>query len=106
MPNWNDLLDEIKASGSTLDIIRRKYLEKLNNLTGRNVIIYYSGWLQKYNLLVPGLIDIGFMLNDGDKIGFMTTTNKLGWEYYLAIVLSIVGVGAIVMLVLHYFGII
>ena len=91
MPNWNDLLDEIKASGSTLDIIRRKYMKKLNTLTGRNVIIYYSGWLQKYNLLVPGLIDMGFMLNDGDKIGFMTTTNKLDRSKGLDLILHTPG---------------
>jgi hypothetical protein len=45
MPDWNEILNEIKASGSTLDIIRRKYLKKLSELTKRNVIIYYSGWL-------------------------------------------------------------
>ena len=91
MPNWNDLLDEIKAEGSTLDIIRRKYLKKLNVLTGRNIIIYYSGWLQKYSLLIPGLIDIGFMLNDGDKIGFMTTTNKLDRSKGLDLILHTPG---------------
>lgn len=50
MANWNEILNEIQASGSTHDIIRRRYLAKLHEVTGRNVIIYYSGWLQK-----PGL---------------------------------------------------
>ena len=68
MPNWNELLDEIKASGSTYDIIRREYLRQLHELTGRNVIIYYSGWLQKPNL--DGI-------NDSDKIGFMSTIQGL-----------------------------
>lgn len=70
MPNWNDLLDEIKAAGSTHDLIRRKYLKQLREITGRNVIIYYSGWLQK-----PGLGGTG--IDDGDKVGFMTTIHGL-----------------------------
>jgi ATP-dependent protease ClpP protease subunit len=64
MANWNEILNEINTSGSTHDIIRRKYLAKLHDVTGRNVIIYYSGWLQK-----PGLQ--GIELNDADKNGFM-----------------------------------
>ena len=70
MPDWNQILNEIKASGSTYDIIRRSYLEKLHNKTGRNIIIYYSGWLQKKN--VPGL-----EVNDADKNGFMTVIHQL-----------------------------
>jgi len=70
VPNWNDLLDEIKAAGSTHDLIRRKYLKQLHEITGRNVIIYYSGWLQK-----PGLGGAG--IDDGDKVGFMTTIHGL-----------------------------
>jgi len=64
MPNWKEILDEIQATGSTHDFIRRKYLENLCSVTGRNVIIYYSGWLQKPNL--PGI-----EVNDADKNGFM-----------------------------------
>ncbi len=70
MPNWNEILDEIRKHGSTFDLIRRKYLAKLQRLTGRNVICYYSGWLQK-----PGLM--GAMIDDNDKNGLMTTINKL-----------------------------
>jgi len=55
MPNWRALLDEVKAAGSTYDVIRRKYLAKLNELTNRNVIVYYSGWLQKGELQRQGL---------------------------------------------------
>lgn len=70
MPDWNELLDEIKQFGSTHDIIRRKYLKKLHDLTGRNVIIYYSGWLQR-----PSVTGLG--IDDGDKNGFMTTIHRL-----------------------------
>ena len=53
MPDWNDILDEISTSNrkDALDFIRRKYLQQLYNMTGRNVISYYSGWLQKSGLI-------------------------------------------------------
>lgn len=55
MPNWNDVLKEIDKTGmeaqtklgQAIDFTRRKYLKKLHNGTGRNVIAYYSSWLQK-----------------------------------------------------------
>jgi len=72
MPDWNDLLDEIRTTGSTYDMIRRKYLKQLHELTGRNVIAYYSGWLQK-----PRLATVGIGIDDNDKIGFMTTLHGL-----------------------------
>lgn len=84
MPNWNDLLDEIRTTGSTHDYIRRKYLRRLHEVTGRNVIIYYSGWLQK-----PGIPRAG--INDEDKIGFMTTINGLDRSKGLDLVLHTPG---------------
>jgi len=84
MPNWNQLLDETKAMGSPHDVLRRKYLKDLSNLTGRNVIIYYSGWLQKPN--TPGL-----GINDEDKNGFMTTINKLDRSKGLDLILHTPG---------------
>jgi hypothetical protein len=47
MPNWNEILDELKEAGSAQDIIRRRYLKRLHEVSERNVILYYSGWLQK-----------------------------------------------------------
>lgn len=70
MPNLNELLNLIRTTGSTYDIVRRNMLGQLNKVTNRNVIIYYSGWLQKSN--GPGI-----SLNDDDKNGFMTVINKL-----------------------------
>lgn len=70
MPNWNDVLLELGKAGSTHDIVRRKYLQQLFDLTGRNVIIYYSGWLQKPKL-------DGCEVNDADKNGFMTVIHGL-----------------------------
>jgi len=84
MANWNQILDEINKEGSTHDIIRRKYLLKLHKLTGRNVIAYYSGWLQK-----PSSSEI--IINDNDKNGFMTTINKLNREKGLDLILHTPG---------------
>lgn len=70
MPDWNEILNEITEAGSTHDVIRRRYLKELHKLTGRNVIIYYSGWLQKRNLE-------GVEVNDADKNGFMTVIHEL-----------------------------
>lgn len=70
MGNWNDLADEIRDVGSPYDIIRRKYLLKLHEVTGRNVIAYYSGWLQR-----PGIPHLS--INDADKNGFMTAIHGL-----------------------------
>jgi len=72
LPDWNDILNEIsdKAKSSPFDVIRRDYLKRLHNKTKRNVIIYYSGWLQK-----PGLA--GTEVNDADKNGFMNAIHGL-----------------------------
>lgn len=70
MPNWHDINDEIRTAGSTHDVIRRKYLSILNQKTGRNVIVYYSGWLQKPEIRISHV-------NDADKNGFMTVIHNL-----------------------------
>ena len=74
MPNWKNILDEVNAAGSTYDGIRRKYIKKLSKITGRNVIVYYSGWLQKPQLATKGL---DFGINDGDKEAFMSVIHRL-----------------------------
>ena len=72
MPNWHDINDEIKRTGSTHDVIRRQYLDRLCQETKRNVIIYYSGWLQK-----PDFSRHQLSLNDADKEGFMAVIHRL-----------------------------
>ena len=52
MPIWSEILQELKqttAGGAApdFDSVRRKYLANLNRHTGRNVVLYASGWLQK-----------------------------------------------------------
>jgi len=84
MPNWNELLNNLKALGSTNDVLRRKYVKELSEKTKRNTIIYYSGWLQK-----PG-IPFG-LINDDDKNGFMATINKLDRSLGLDLILHTPG---------------
>jgi len=84
MPNWKEILNEITAAGSTHDVIRRKYLEKLHEVTERNVIIYYSGWLQK-----PGLP--GTEVNDNDKNGLMNTIHNMDTSKGLDLILHTPG---------------
>jgi ATP-dependent protease ClpP protease subunit len=85
MPDWKDLLDEIREAGSTYDIVRRKYLKKLHELTGRNVIVYYSGWLQKSQF------SFDFAINDNDKIGFMNAIHGLDPKLGLDLILHTPG---------------
>src|SRR3546814_450076 len=68
MPNWNDVLKELQGNTrSPHDDYRRTYLQKLTEITGRNALVYYSGWLQK-----PNVQGGDFAINDADKTGFMT----------------------------------
>ena len=58
----------------------------LHEVTDRNVIAYYSGWLQKFGL--PGQI---FSLNDADKNGFMSAIHRLDRSKGLDLVLHTPG---------------
>lgn len=79
MPNWNDLIIELNDiitankdpnPGPAYDTLRSKYLKKLSELTGRNVIAYYSGFLKDNNY---ENLDI----NDNDMTGFMVVSEDL-----------------------------
>ncbi len=76
MPGWQEIGEEIDKYGklhpgqNPIDPIRRKYIKKLSEKTNRNVICYYSGWLQK-----PG--NEAVIINDKDKHSFMVTVHKL-----------------------------
>lgn len=84
MPSWGEILSEISRAGSTHDLIRRKYLARLHRLTKRNVIIYYSGWLQKPEIR-------GSEVNDADKNGFMSVIHGLDREKGLDLILHTPG---------------
>lgn len=93
MPNWKEVLHEINEvqaknlSASPIDFVRRKYLRELSEYTERNLIAYYSGFLQKPNSLDGSI-------NDKDLSGFMLNINKLDKSKGLDLILHTPG-GAI-----------
>lgn len=87
MGNWKEVLDESKQMGSTSDLIRRKYLKQLSDHTGRGVIAYYSGFLQK-----PFLGNLpSFLIGDSDMTGFMACIHRLNPDAGLDLVLHTPG---------------
>lgn len=50
MSNWSEILTEVNQSFPTnIDLLnkkRKEYMDKIAEITGRNVITYYSGWLK------------------------------------------------------------
>jgi ClpP class serine protease len=86
MPSWNTILEELHGP-SIYDVVRRKYLKELSNVTGRNVIAYYSGWQEK-GFVVPGHL---MSLDDGDKNGFMAAIHELDRSKGLDLVLHTPG---------------
>lgn len=88
MPNWAQVLSEISQiqnkGKSALDTVRRKYLKRVNSITGRNVIAYYSGWLT-----TPRHPSIA--VNDKDLSGFMLNIHELKREKGLDLILHTPG---------------
>lgn len=64
MPSWGGVMDEISTFEEPLDAIRHRYLRTLYRYTQRNVITYYSAFIQK-----PGLEGTG--IDENDKNAFM-----------------------------------
>lgn len=67
MGNWNQTLDRITTEAQVYDNLRREFIDNLAEQTKRNIIVYYSGWLQKPGISVPD-----FLISDSDMTGFMT----------------------------------
>lgn len=77
----------LRQRESVSDVVRRRLLKKLHALTGRNTVIYYSGWLQR-----PGPEHYSTMLiNDEDKHGFMATFAGLDFKKGLDLILHTPG---------------
>ena len=83
MPSWGEIVSRVNSNES-IDDIRREYLKKVSEVTGRNTIAYYSGWLQK-----PGSTSTS--INDDDKNGFMSTIYGLDRSKGLDIILHTPG---------------
>jgi ATP-dependent protease ClpP protease subunit len=94
MPNWGQVLSEIEArdanltngAKSAIDLVRRKYLKRLQKRTGRNVIAYYSGWLSNPQAF-------GIDVNDEDKAAFMMAIHGLDKSKGLDLILHTPGGG-------------
>lgn len=94
MPNWNEVLNEInerqieinerERRDNALDSVRRKYLKQVSDITGRNTIAYYSGFLQKPRIEQTSI-------DDDDKNGFMSVIHKLDCAKGLDLILHTPG---------------
>ena len=89
MPGWNDVLSNIASTGSAHDVVRRQCIRELHRYTQRNVVVYYSGWLEKQDLMRGGVT--GFEVNDSDKNGFMAVVHKLDRNVGLDLILHTPG---------------
>jgi len=89
MVAWQELLSEANAAGSKYDVIRKRHLKRLSGYTKRNTIIYYSGWLQKPNLVQDPALPLG--ITDADKNGFMSAIHKMDRDKGLDLVLHTPG---------------
>lgn len=69
MANWNQVLSEI-SNRNPYDTLRNEYLSKIAEHTRRNVMVYYSGWLQSPK------IGADYSISDADKNGFMACCPK------------------------------
>lgn len=75
MPSWSEIFNKFSKTKEEDRIHflvkeKQKYLDEISKCTGRNVITYYSGWLQK-----PTASDVS--INDKDINAFMEAVYKL-----------------------------
>lgn len=84
MGGWNDILKEVQETQSQYDYVRRKYLKGLSEFTGRNVIAYYSSWLNKHGVN-------GLDINDSDMTGFMNCIHEMDCSKGLDLILHTPG---------------
>ncbi|MCL2494509.1 MAG: serine protease [Oscillospiraceae bacterium] len=89
MPNFNEIFNEARAlvannRGDAYDVTRQKYINLLHNITGRNIIAYYSGFLTQ-----PAVRETN--ITDMDKNGFMTVINKMDRSIGLDLILHTPG---------------
>lgn len=93
MPAWGELLNEVQprvdASGNmvrglSVDALRQKYMTALAEKTGRNVIAYYSGWLQSDR-------EDNVSINDTDMTGFMNAMKDMDCSRGLDLILHTPG---------------
>lgn len=64
MPSWGAILEDLRNTPNPLDAMRAKYLKTMFKYTKRNVIAYYSAFIQKPRIDGTGI-------DDNDKNAFM-----------------------------------
>lgn len=87
MPNFNDVLDEIRQADeqNPFDIVRKRHLAALSLYTGRNTIAYYSAFLSA----PPGTANIS--IDDMDKNGLMNAISSMDCSKGLDLILHTPG---------------
>lgn len=88
MPCWSEIMNKVQENGlqKAPDYLIQecnKYLKQIANLTGRNVIAYYSGWL-KNNVHEASIIET-------DKNAFMNAVYQMDRDKGLDIILHTPG---------------
>lgn len=93
MATFGEVLTEIQDRAlkqqreAVPDIVRRRHMKSLHELTGRNVVIYYSSWLTR-----PGPEHyFAVQINDEDKHGFMAVFAGLDFTRGLDLVMHTPG---------------
>ena len=87
MPSWSQLMDQVQAESnesSVLNNVRKKYLQQITNITGRNVISYYSCWLK-----TPGAPNS--TINDQDMNALMNAIHGMDRKKGLDLILHTPG---------------
>lgn len=77
MSNWNQILREINETHAktqnTHDIVRQQYLNAFSEVTNRNVLSYYSGWLENPDSAYVSI-------TDEDINGFMSCFYQMDFK--------------------------
>lgn len=86
MADWTGILKEITEEeiSNPLDSVRKKYIKQLHKQTGRNVICYYSGFLDIHT-------NPDVSINDSDMSGFMTAIHNMDKSKGLDLILHTPG---------------
>lgn len=80
MPIWSEILTELASTQEQgnppdFDSVRRKYLAEMHRHTGRNIILYASGWLQK-----PDVPPAPVSISDEDMQALMEVSQGLAGD--------------------------
>ncbi|WP_294002442.1 hypothetical protein [uncultured Megasphaera sp.] len=84
MPNWMEVSRAIENAPDPLNVLRKEYLSTMCKYTGRNIIAYYSAFLQKPNIAQTAI-------DDNDKNAFMQAVCGLNREKGLDLILHTPG---------------